>query len=509
MNQTIQPKPYVPNFENDIFISYAHIDNAPLAKNQEGWVTFFHTALQARLRQWLGVSNDVLVIWRDAKLQGNDYLSDTLLKQFPQIAVLVSILSPRYIESEWCRKELQEFAEVAEKTGGLSIEDKARIFKVVKTLIPREEYPEALQGLLGYEFFTVDAHKDRPSEFRPELGPDAEQNFFVKLEDLAYDIHLLLKTLKARQSGASDSTRASGCSPAVYLAPTTSDLSEVYDEIRRELLVRNCRVLPTGDLPLHNTVALKNRVLADLGRCNLSVHLIGAKYGFVPEDETHSLVEIQHELASEFSRNDGLSRLIWLPPGLQTLDERQQKFIHALRTDAYIHEHADLLEMSRPELKRLILVKLRNSKSNGADMSAPGGRTRVYLICSEQDREAVAPVEDHLYEQDFEVELPDFEGEETERRQTHQDKLLNCDGVLIYCGEVTDAWLSIKKNDLQKAFGWGRKRPFKATTIYLADPKTDFKQHLRSHEIKVLKNFAAFSPTALAPFVHDLKGGRP
>lgn len=502
MTQTGQPQSYVPNFENDIFISYTHIDNAPLAKSQEGWVTFFHTALQARLRQLLGAE---LTIWRDAKVQGNDYLSDTLLKQFPKIAVLVSILSPRYIQSEWCLRELREFAEVAEKTGGLSIEEKARIFKVVKTLIPLEEHPEALQGLLGYEFFTVDPHKDRPLEFRPELGPEADQKFFAKLEDLAYDIHLLLKTLKARQSGAPSTARASSNGPAVYLAPTTSDLSEAYDKIRRELLERNCRVLPAGDLPLRNAVELKNRVLADLGLCKFSIHLIGAKYGFVPEDETHSLIEMQHELASEFSRNDGLSRLIWLPPGLQTPDERQQKFITALRTGAYVQARADLLETPLEELKSSILAKLRNGKTNGASTIVPAGPARVYLICCEQDREAVAPIEDYLYDQGFEVELPAFEGDETQLREAHQDKLLLCEAALIYGGAITDAWLSSKKADLQKVFGWGRQQPFKATAIFFACPETDFKQRFRSREINVLKNFAAFAPEDLHDFIAALR----
>jgi len=497
-----QVAPFVPGFENDIFISYAHIDNAPPPDKKDGWVTFFHTALQVRLRQLLGAE---LAIWRDAKVQGNDYLSDTLLKQFPKIAVLVSILSPRYIQSEWCLRELQEFAEVAEKTGGLSIEDKARIFKVVKTLISREEHPKPLQGLLGYEFFAVDAHKDRAAEFRPELGPEAEQKFFAKLEDLAYDIHLLLKTLKARQSGAPATTRASGSGPAVYLAPTTSDLSEAYDKIRRELLERNCRVLPAGDLPLHNTVALKNRVLADLGLCKFSVHLIGAKYGFVPEDETHSLIEIQHELASAFSRSVALSRLIWLPPGLQTSDERQQKFIHALRTGAYAQERADLLETPLEELKSSILAKLRNGKTNGASATVPAGPARIYLICCEQDRDAVAPLEDYLYAQGFEVELPAFEGDETQLREAHQDKLMLCEAALIYGGAITDAWLSSKKADLQKVFGWGRQQPLKATAIYLASPEIVFKQRFRSREINVLKNFAAFAPENLRDFIAALR----
>ena len=248
--------------------------------------------------------------------------------------------------------------------------------------------------------------------------------------------------------------------------------------------------------------------LADVGLCKFSVHLVGAKYGFVPEDETHSLIEIQHELASEFSSTDGLSRVIWLPPGLQTPDERQQRFITALRTGAYVQERADLLETPLEELKSTILAKLRNGKSNGASRVAPAGPTRIYLIFCEPDRETVVPIVDYLYDQGFEVELPAFEGDETKLREAHQDKLLLCEAALIYGGAITDAWLSSKKSDLQKVYGWGRKHPLKSIAIYLASPETVFKQRFRSNELKVLKNFATFSPADLAPFIHDLKGGQ-
>jgi hypothetical protein len=501
MNQAGQQKSFVPNFENDIFISYTHIDNAPLAEGQQGWISFFHTALNNRLRQLLGAE---LEIWRDVRLQGIDYLSDAIPQQLPKIAVLVSILSPRYLQSEWCLRELQEFVQVAEKTGGLRIANSPRLCKVIKTPIPRHEQPPELKDLLGYDFFEEDPQSGKFREFRPELGKEAEQKFFNKLEDVVQEVAKLLRIIKAQREGGSAVSSATN-GPAVYLAPTTSDLSEAYDKIRRELLERNCRVLPSGDLPLHDTAALKNRVLADLGLCKFSVHLIGAKYGFVPEDETHSLIEIQHELASEFSRNDGLSRLIWLPPGLQTPDERQQKFIHALRTGAYVQARADLLETPLEELKSSILAKLRNGKTNGATTTVSTGPARIYLICCEQDRETVAPLEDYLYAQGFEVELPAFEGDETQLREAHQDKLMLCEAALIYGGAITDAWLGSKKADLQKVFGWGRQQPLKAAAIYLAGPETVFKQRFRSHEINVLKNFAAFAPDDLRAFVAALR----
>ena len=55
----------VMDFENDIFISYAHIDNLPLAKDQEGWISTFDRALAIRLAQLRGQHPRV---WRDPKL---------------------------------------------------------------------------------------------------------------------------------------------------------------------------------------------------------------------------------------------------------------------------------------------------------------------------------------------------------------------------------------------------------------------------------------------------------
>ena len=67
-------------FEMDVFISYAHIDNLPLREGESGWIASFHKALEVRLAQLLGEKPR---IWRDQKLQGNDFFGDEIVKQFP------------------------------------------------------------------------------------------------------------------------------------------------------------------------------------------------------------------------------------------------------------------------------------------------------------------------------------------------------------------------------------------------------------------------------------------
>src|SRR6266705_2638994 len=114
------------SYENDVFVSYAHIDDESVEEGQPGWVATLHRVLQVRLAQLLGKEPR---IWRDLKLQGNDVFGDTLVERLPRVAVLVSVLSPRYVRSEWCQRELNEFLLA---TGGARVADKLRVFKVVK-----------------------------------------------------------------------------------------------------------------------------------------------------------------------------------------------------------------------------------------------------------------------------------------------------------------------------------------------------------------------------------------
>ena len=126
------------NFESDAFISYAHVDNVELIEGSKGWVTNLHRALEVRVTQLLGKPPR---IWRDPKLSGNDIFADALLERLKRVAALIPVISPRYIKSEWTRRELAEFSKAAEQQNAVPSRQKARIFKVLKTPVPIENHP--------------------------------------------------------------------------------------------------------------------------------------------------------------------------------------------------------------------------------------------------------------------------------------------------------------------------------------------------------------------------------
>src|SRR5262249_38791958 len=101
---------YVHPDKPDLFISYAHVDDEPDAAfpDRPGWVTTLVRCLEKRLAKKLG-RVDSYDIWRDAKLAGHTDLTPDILQRLRDAAVLLVVLSPAYLASDWCRRELETF----------------------------------------------------------------------------------------------------------------------------------------------------------------------------------------------------------------------------------------------------------------------------------------------------------------------------------------------------------------------------------------------------------------
>ena len=293
--------------------------------------------------------------------------------------------------------------------------------------------------------------------------------------------------------------------PAIYLSETTYDLSSYRDRIKRQLQQRGYQILPDRALPL-NAADLEKQILADLDHCSHSIHLIGENYGVVPEGETRSISELQHQIAAGHKPDSGISRLIWLPANLNIADNRQQNFIESLKKDAASQIGADLLQTSLDEFKTFLIDKITTSQSSEpSDSAGYGNITRIYLQCNQKDLDDTAPLEEYLFDQGFEIKLPAFEGDEMAVFEVHKENLLLCDATLIYYGHATDSWLSTKLADLQKVVGYGRKTPMKAKAVYLGSPETKQKQRFRTREALTIKQFGDFAPETLASFIEALK----
>jgi len=491
---------YVRNCESDVFISYAHFDNEPMFEGERGWVEVFHQALQVRLRQLLGENPDV---WRDPSLAGNDYLQDTLRSKLLRTALLLSIVTPRYLKSESCLSEIDEFCRGAEQSGGIRLQDKARLMKVVKTEVPREELPPALQPLLGYKFYSLDP-ENRPREYRlpPTAGDESYKACLDTLEDLAYDIKLALEALRtiALQGAA---VQAAGRQRVVYIAETIADLRPLADQLRRELRQRGFVVYPCEAFPA-DAARYREFAASQLRNASLSVHLLGELYGTVLEGDSRSTVDLQIEQAGLLATTGALRRVLWLPESLSPREERQRQYIETLQQTEADQANTELLQISIENLKTYVLRKLAEApRPNPADnlTAAPLG---VYMINDRPDAEAVEPLRDHLMSLGYEVKPSYFDGNEKELREYHQESLVQCDAAIIHYGTTNALWVQRKLYDLRKALGLGRQRPFLAKAVIVGNPATQEKAGFRTRDATVIDALHGYSEEALAPLLRQL-----
>ena len=100
---------FVPGYQHDIFVSYAHVDDLTFPGIEAaGWVATLIAGLNVKLSQNLGRSN-LFSLWKDEQLSPNKPLTPEILNALKQSATLVIILSPGYMASPWCQREMQTF----------------------------------------------------------------------------------------------------------------------------------------------------------------------------------------------------------------------------------------------------------------------------------------------------------------------------------------------------------------------------------------------------------------
>lgn len=429
----------------DVLITFAEKDNETGKKSEQGWVTQFKKFLELMLLQVLG-SKPVIVIKSEFDTATAPALDNA--------SILVTILTKDFIQSGRCLDLVETFYK---KT---SSSKSNRVFKVLKSPLTLQEQPPRLRDSIGYEMYQLDAETGNMKEYSDFFSQEAEKQYWMKMVDLAYDIHealLVLKEGEAKAAGVKNIYKRK----TIYLAETGHDLSVQRNIIRRELLRYGFIVLPNHSLPT-GLEELERKVRKELEECTLSVHLIGSAYGEIPEGADRSIVDIQNRIASEVAlakrqSKEEFSRLIWIAQNLKNASDRQKAFIDTLRRDTEAQEGAEILQNPLEDFKNIMREELMEVGER-KNIENPGGRS-IYLVHDRIDSGEVKPIKDELEKSGFRVLEPAFEGELLDVRKRHIDNLRSFDGAIIFKGKVNDQWVRMKLLDLLKAPGFGRNKP--------------------------------------------------
>jgi hypothetical protein len=472
--------------EVDVLITFAEKDNDMAKKSDAGWVTQFKKFLELMLFQVLGYKPNVLL-----KAEMDTVTASTM----DNAAILVAILTKDFAESGRCLDTVETFY----KNAGTS--RFSRVFKVLKSPLTIAEQPPRLRDLIGYDMFQLDIETGTMKEYSDFFSQEAEKQYWMKMVDLAYDIH---ESLLALKEGSVSETKSLFKRKTIYLAETGHDLSVQRNIIKRELQRHGYVVLPNQSLPTVNDV-LEKAVKKDLQDCNLSIHLVGSAYGEIPDGADKSVVDIQNRLASEAclakrQNGEAFSRLIWISPNLKAASERQRAFIESIRRDIEAQEGAEILQNALEDFKNIMREELLDT---GDKKHEDYNGKAIYLVHDKIDDNEVKPFRDAIEKSGFKILSPAFEGDLLEVRKHHIENLKNFDGAIIFKGKVNDQWVRMKVLDLLKAPGFGRKKPIKGKAILTSSALTSTIEGFKAQNVTLISGEQPRSLETLKLFLQE------
>ncbi|MEM7038591.1 MAG: DUF4062 domain-containing protein, partial [Bacteroidota bacterium] len=469
------------------------------------------------------------------------------------------VVSPPYMASKWCARELDNFIKAATDQGGLRVENDYRIFKINKFPVDRKTLPEELQVITGFNFYEMDSETRQVDVIDPSLGDQDKKDFYKKVYQVAVVLAQFLESLSngelestatakdvgqehttsgdAADSSSSDSaadasteagtgsaeTSASSRPDAdgrvtVYLPYTTRDLREVRESLQAELVRRNCIVLPDQQYPWEYVEEFQAAAQEDLQKADISIHLVGSRYGTIMEGATQSIVELQNEWAVEESKKRSLRRLIWMPREMENVREKHADFLQRLKSSRELLTGADLMEDTVENLKSVALDMLSPPKKSSGATDGESDTVKLYLLHDASDKDFVRDIRKKLRGttvdgKELKILRPVFDGEAAELREIQQQRLRECDGVLVIWGNSSQAWLESSLSDIRKAPGFGREKPYAGKhLVYLAGEQSgakedwfmDFEDDYLDEDLDAVEAFEAVPVQKLEAFLKTL-----
>jgi hypothetical protein len=218
-----------PDFDYDVFVSYSHGD--PKGTGQSPLKTWSHALIEALVADIASLSGefDTLAVWWDRDLDPTLKLTPDLRRKVKAAAVLMILMSPRYLKSTWCGDECAWFQEQIEDRAA----EEGRVFIVRAVPTDEAAWPVFLRDERGYAIagFRFHPPPQQPDDIVEPYGwpdlIDRNEAFRRELGTLRTVLTRRLRELKSRAGG-----RAGIAAPP---APTGDDRpSRIYLHARPE-----------------------------------------------------------------------------------------------------------------------------------------------------------------------------------------------------------------------------------------------------------------------------------
>uniref|UniRef100_A0A974AAP1 Toll/interleukin-1 receptor domain-containing protein n=1 Tax=Bradyrhizobium quebecense TaxID=2748629 RepID=A0A974AAP1_9BRAD len=460
----------------DIFISYSRDDDAPPPDKpgRKGFVTFLDDAIRYEFQE---LGPDRPSTWRDTRrISPADQFTPEIEEALKTASFLLVVLSPNWMASKWCRRELETFAR-HHGPDGL----RERIVVVGKRHIDPDKRPSLLQGQVGFRFYV---RNEDPEDIAGDLeffdrGEPRDERYWEGLKALA--AHLV-----KRRPRPTLSPIYAPSGRTIFVAKPASDMRRGYDRIVSELTGKGHRILPDpkDDIPLDRSVNAIDEALAD---AEIAIHLLGEKAGEAPEDELPMVkLQLSRSAAKTSQAAPGtFHRVIWAPSiwttSLNANQLQAEKRRHPLEVLARFDQQLATDKVEGDSLSKfvdfvnqhlLLIVPPRSITLLPSDARD----VRLFLYHSQEDSKYALALAQALQQRKLEAMLPALEGPEADLKSFNSKQLVECDGVIVCWASASEVWVRAQASALRNWSALGRSRQFSYRAVVAAPPPGERKQ---------------------------------
>jgi hypothetical protein len=325
---------YLPDFEYDVFLSYAHLDNKTPDNTREGWITKFYKQFKLELDRYLESANTASV-WCDHKLSGNMDFDARIKTVLDSSVLLLAFSSNAYSRSEYCKDELNHFFTTTKNSKtGISVKESRRIFNIQLLNKPFQSWPEPFQGGGKYTMFKSsnpqlgDNDQDLGITLDPDLPSDREK-YNQCLFKIVLDVCSTLTEIKKQII-----TPAPPDAPKkkIFIAKTSDTLLAVKGKIISGLTANDISVEASAIPPPWERNEHEKLVTSKMSDTVLSVHLFDSIAGDkIAKDYPYSFSQEQLLIGKRLKKE----QLIFIPQELNIeniTDKEHGRFLTELMT---------------------------------------------------------------------------------------------------------------------------------------------------------------------------------
>ena len=459
---------FVPGFENDLFISYAHEDDAR-------WVQAFVDDLRDEVSRRLGLS---ISVWKDTgRLRAGANWQDGIQDGIKHSAAFVAIVTPRYQNSLWCARERQVFRD---RVGSdAELEKSGRFFKAVKTPWPNSGHRFFYAAIQDVEFFK---HEDDGAvEFTT-----GSREFKRATRKVADGVELTLRRMRRGNQ-------------RVHVAWPIERCVPVWEQLSNELRSQGFDVQPTGP---RDTSFGEGLIREDLDKAVLSVHLLGDVYDQFSERVVTLAADLEQQL------------IFWVATGAEaTADERQRLLIDAIKRGVRPDNPRKELPagwslLPDTGVRRLIDAVLTRLRPQAAPVAAAplAATPTVYIVhdaTTAEDTQVAMQLKEQIHDtENMETFISRTDlASLTELKLRHERLLRSCEGVLLYRNAAPEGWWNQLAPEVLLAERRFERQPIKSRA-FLIPKRPDWET---GPDVKVIPYTPAFQLSDLEPFLLPLR----